>query len=71
MKQFFSLLLSLAFLSRQAQDNILLDPLFWKGNPDEAAVKAAIQKGSNPTEMNREYGPRSACHQQPRTSRIN
>ncbi|WP_315815054.1 hypothetical protein [Paraflavitalea speifideaquila] len=37
----------------QAQNNVLLDPAFWKSNPDLATVKAAVEKGNNPSELNR------------------
>ncbi|WP_149244133.1 ankyrin repeat domain-containing protein [Dyadobacter sp. 32] len=43
-----------AFLSFavQAQQNVLLDQTFWKNAPDVATVKAEIEKGSNPAQLN-------------------
>jgi ankyrin repeat protein len=43
----------LASLLTQAQNNTLLDPAFWKNNPDVAAVKAGVGKGSSASELNR------------------
>jgi len=36
----------------QAQKNTLLDQSFWQGKPDVNAVKAEIEKGANPSQLN-------------------
>jgi len=36
----------------QAQQNALLEQSFWKNSPDVNAVKAEIEKGSNPSQFN-------------------
>jgi ankyrin repeat protein len=53
MKQLLALLFVAASLHLQAQNNVLLDPAFWKSNPDLATVKATVEKGNNPSELNR------------------
>lgn len=39
-------------LAAQAQQNVLLEQSFWKTSPDVNAVKAEIEKGSNPSQFN-------------------
>jgi ankyrin repeat protein len=48
------LIAACAFLSfaAQAQQNVLLEQSFWKTSPDVNAVKAEIEKGSNPAQFN-------------------
>lgn len=53
MKPLLALLFLLASLLTQAQNNTLLDQAFWKTNPDLATVKAAVEKGNDPSEFNR------------------
>jgi ankyrin repeat protein len=53
MKHIFLVLLTISSLVLRAQQNTLLDQSFWKTNPDIAAVMAAIEKGSSPSEANR------------------
>ncbi|MGC4104000.1 ankyrin repeat domain-containing protein [Ferruginibacter sp.] len=53
MKKIFSILLVCTALCSRAQQNVFLDPSFWKANPDVAAVKAAMEKGNDPAEYNR------------------
>lgn len=48
---FSAILLGSSFFLK-AQDNALLTGDFWKTNPDLATVKAAIEKGNNPTQYN-------------------
>ncbi|MCF0073015.1 ankyrin repeat domain-containing protein [Dyadobacter sp. CY261] len=42
---------SLSFAA-YAQQNVLLEQSFWKNNPDVATVKAAVEKGADPTQFN-------------------
>jgi ankyrin repeat protein len=42
----------LCSVSVQAQKNMLLDQAFWQGKPDVNAVKAEIEKGANPSQLN-------------------
>lgn len=53
MKRLLAILFVGASLFTQAQNNTLLDQAFWKTNPDLATVKAAVEKGNNPSEFNR------------------
>ncbi|GAB3499680.1 ankyrin repeat domain-containing protein [Spirosoma knui] len=46
-----AILISLAF-SAQAQKNTLLDQSFWQNKPDVNQVKAEVEKGSNPSQLN-------------------
>ncbi|SKB51894.1 ankyrin repeat domain-containing protein [Dyadobacter psychrophilus] len=48
------LIAACAFFSfaAQAQQNVLLEQSFWKTSPDINAVKAEIEKGSNPSQFN-------------------
>ncbi|MGM9478314.1 ankyrin repeat domain-containing protein [Pedobacter sp. GSP4] len=39
-------------ISAQAQKNSLLDQAFWQSKPDVNAVKAEIEKGANPAQLN-------------------
>lgn len=52
MKKILFTALVLAGTMVNAQKNTLLDPGFWKGTPDVAAVQAEIKKGNNPAELN-------------------
>lgn len=38
--------------SAQAQKNVLLEQSFWQGKPDVNQVKAEIEKGNNPAQLN-------------------
>ena len=53
MKQLFFIVAVLGSYVLHAQQNIFLDPTFWKNNPDLATVKAEVEKGNNPAELNR------------------
>ncbi len=53
MKYLLAGILTVLTFSLQAQKNSFLDPSFWKNNPDLATVKAEMEKGSNPSELNR------------------
>ncbi|WP_221392872.1 ankyrin repeat domain-containing protein [Dyadobacter sp. NIV53] len=39
-------------IETKAQQNVLLEQSFWKTSPDVTAVKAEIEKGSNPSQFN-------------------
>ncbi|MEZ0538806.1 ankyrin repeat domain-containing protein [Fibrella arboris] len=39
-------------LSAQAQKNVLLEQSFWQGKPDMAQVKAEVEKGNSPSQLN-------------------
>ncbi|MCE6991895.1 ankyrin repeat domain-containing protein [Dyadobacter sp. CY323] len=52
MKKFLIAICASIAISAQAQQNVLLDQAFWKTSPDVAAVKAEIEKGSNPSQFN-------------------
>jgi ankyrin repeat protein len=43
---------SASSLTVQAQKNTLLEQSFWKNAPDVTAVKAEVDKGSNPSQLN-------------------
>jgi ankyrin repeat protein len=53
MRQILAAALLLTSFAVKAQQNTLLDPTFWKNNPDLAAVKAEVAKGNNPAEFSR------------------
>ncbi|GAB3943226.1 ankyrin repeat domain-containing protein [Spirosoma harenae] len=46
-----ALLISLAF-SAQAQKNVLLEQSFWQNKPDANQVKAEVEKGASPSQLN-------------------
>ncbi|MGF1924852.1 MAG: ankyrin repeat domain-containing protein [Bacteroidia bacterium] len=46
------MLLTVASTSVLAQKNVFLDQAYWKTNPTPAQVKAEIDKGNNPSELN-------------------
>jgi len=52
MKQFFITFIALASFALQAQKNVFLERSYWKIKPNVAAIKAEIEKGSNPAELN-------------------
>jgi ankyrin repeat protein len=52
MKKILFLLLALVALSAHAQQNKLLDQSFWQTSPDVAAVKAEVDKGNSPSQLN-------------------
>jgi len=52
MKKILLAALMTATLLVNAQQNILLDQNFWKTSPDLEALKAAIAKGSDPSQLN-------------------
>lgn len=43
---------SLFSLLANAQQNTLLTPAFWQGKPDVVAIKAEVEKGNNPAQLN-------------------
>ncbi len=51
-KIFLTVLLFSTFYGNAQQANTLMNPDFWKGNPDLAAVKAEIAKGNSPSQQN-------------------
>ncbi|KAA0991981.1 ankyrin repeat domain-containing protein [Dyadobacter aurulentus] len=52
MKKFIIAVCTLIAFGAQAQQNTLLEQSFWKSSPDVNAVKAEIEKGSNPSQFN-------------------
>jgi ankyrin repeat protein len=52
MKKLFVAIFSLMSVVASAQQNTLLTPAFWQGKPDVAAVKAEIEKGNSPSQLN-------------------
>jgi ankyrin repeat protein len=52
MKRIFIALLTLITFAAHAQTNTLLDQAFWQNHPDVNQVKAEIEKGSNPSQLN-------------------
>ena len=53
MRHLLALVFTLLSFIVQAQNNTLLDQSFWKNNPDLTTVKAEIDKGNDPSELNR------------------
>lgn len=51
-KPVLAALFALASLAANAQQNTLLSSSFWQGKPDAAAIKAEVDKGNNPAELN-------------------
>ena len=52
MKNIFVAILLLCSGVAHAQHNTLLSPAFWQGKPDVAAIKAEVEKGNNPSQLN-------------------
>jgi ankyrin repeat protein len=52
MKKLLIAVLTVFALSAHAQRNTLLDQAFWQGQPGIDQIKAEVQKGSNPSQMN-------------------
>jgi ankyrin repeat protein len=52
MKKLSIVFFAMMYFSSHAQTNVFLDQSFWKSNPDTAAIKAEIVKGSSPTQLN-------------------
>ena len=52
MRKLFITIITFVSISVQARQNVLLEQSFWKTSPDVAAVKAEIEKGSNPSQFN-------------------
>jgi ankyrin repeat protein len=52
MKKILVVVCALFSFAAQAQQNVLLEQSFWKTSPDVNAVKAEIEKGSNPSQFN-------------------
>lgn len=51
-KLLFIAFIALTTFSLQAQKNIFLDRMYWKGNPDVASIQSEIQKGNSASELN-------------------
>lgn len=51
-KQLFIASITLASVTLHAQQNVFLERSFWKKNPDITTIKAEIQKGGNPAQLN-------------------
>lgn len=52
MKKLLSAVLVSIALSAQAQKNVLLEQSFWQSKPDVGQVKAEVEKGNSPSQMN-------------------
>jgi ankyrin repeat protein len=52
MKKLLIALSTFFALTTQAQTNVLLDQSFWQGQPDVSKVKAEIEKGGSPSQLN-------------------
>lgn len=52
MKQILIAIAAFISFSAQAQKNTLLDQSFWKGQPDVSQIKAEIDKGNSPSQLN-------------------
>ncbi len=52
MKKLLVAIAAIFTLSAQAQTNTLLDQAFWRNKPDVSQVKAEIEKGNSPSQMN-------------------
>jgi len=52
MKKLFFAILSLVSLAASAQQNTLLSSSFWQGKPGIAAIKAEVEKGNSPSQLN-------------------
>ena len=52
MKKLVSAVLVSLALSAQAQKNVLLEQSFWQAKPDVNQVKAEVEKGNNPSQLN-------------------
>ncbi|MCD0488656.1 ankyrin repeat domain-containing protein [Pedobacter sp. MC2016-14] len=53
MKKLFIALTAFISFSAQAQKNTLLEQSFWQTKPDVAQIKAEVDKGNSPSELNR------------------
>lgn len=51
-KQLFIASVMFASVTLHAQQNVFLERSFWKTNPDITKIKAEIQKGGNPSQLN-------------------
>ncbi|UHG94271.1 ankyrin repeat domain-containing protein [Spirosoma oryzicola] len=52
MKKLAIALFTVITLSAQAQKNVLLDQAFWQNQPDANQIKAEVEKGNNPSQLN-------------------
>ena len=52
MKKLLVPIFAMFSLAATAQQNTLLTPTFWQAKPDAAQIKAEVEKGNNPTQMN-------------------
>ena len=52
MKKLSIVFFAMMYFSSHAQTNVFLDQSFWKSNPDTAAIRAEIVKGSSPSQLN-------------------
>jgi ankyrin repeat protein len=52
MKKLFIAFATVISLSAQAQKNTLLDQSFWQNKPEVSLVKAEVEKGNNPSQLN-------------------
>ncbi|MGV3559568.1 ankyrin repeat domain-containing protein [Larkinella arboricola] len=52
MKKLLIAFITVFSLSAQAQKNTLLDQSFWQNKPDVSLIKAEVEKGNNPSQLN-------------------
>ncbi len=52
MKKLVIALFTIVACSAQAQKNVLLDQSFWQSKPDVSQVKAEVEKGNSPSQLN-------------------
>jgi len=52
MKKLLIAITTLISFSAQAQKNSLLDQSFWQGHPEASLVKAEVEKGNSPSQLN-------------------
>jgi ankyrin repeat protein len=52
MKKLAVVFFAMISLSSQAQTNVFLDQSFWKSNPDTVSIRAEIDKGNSPSQLN-------------------
>lgn len=51
-KPLFVAIFALSSIFATAQQNTLLSPPFWQGKPDAARIKAEVEKGNSPSQLN-------------------
>ncbi|MET3128294.1 ankyrin repeat protein [Arcicella rosea] len=52
MKKLIIALFTVVSFTAKSQQNVLLDQSFWKNQPSVSAIKAEVEKGNNPSQLN-------------------